>query len=141
MRQILEFPIYLLTNHADWNEAGWTIIVIATLVPLVDLAYAAFKWCIGEENKRWVPTVLSAPGSVRAYVLQLGLWAWTIASLQILTQLLIAQSTAHFGYEFFVTLFLVLLLGNGAWWLLTVVIFRAHLYDMGCYSSPWWAPL
>lgn len=44
--ELLSFPVYVLRNHAEWNEAGWSIFLFALLVPLL-MALVFWRWWEG----------------------------------------------------------------------------------------------
>lgn len=44
--ELLSFPVYVLRNHFEWNEAGWTVFLFALLVPLL-MALIFWWWWEG----------------------------------------------------------------------------------------------
>ena len=138
-QELLEFPLYLQKNHAEWNGAGWTLPLIAVLVPLIDLLVATVAWCVSDAERRWLPTIINDPRSARSWACQLAIWAWLVAGTEVVVHLLIAQADASFGQEFWIGLLVVGFAANGIPFLITRSIWIAHLYDRGCWSSPWWS--
>ena len=135
--ELLSFTLYIIRNHGDqWTNLPWTLPLIAVLIPVLDLAAAAATWYA---PRKWVPSIVNVPCTVRSLLLQLASWAFLVAATEVFVHLVIAQVGAEFGYEFWVALLLIVGLANLVPWLLTVAIWRAHLSDKGCYSSPWWA--
>jgi hypothetical protein len=128
----------MIRTQSEWNGAGWSLPLIAFLVPLLDLVWAATRWCVNES--RWMPSIIEDPYSVRSWLLQLSAWSWIIAWFQVVAQLCIAQARAEFDYGFWVALLVVAGL-NVVFWMLTVYVWNAHLYELGCASSPAWAPV
>ena len=41
--EYMSFPLYVIRNHADWNNAGWTLPVIALIVPLI-MGFVLYWW-------------------------------------------------------------------------------------------------
>ena len=76
--QLLLFPSNILSSHgSEWTQLGWTLPVIAVLVPLIDIVSALVLWCRGAE--RWVaPSIVVGPHTPRAAILQLSAWAWCV---------------------------------------------------------------
>jgi hypothetical protein len=64
-----------------------------------------------------------------------------VAANEIALHLVLSQIDAEFGTAFFVCLIVVIGIAQILPWLLTVHIWRAHLHDLGCSSSPYWAPV
>ena len=136
--ELLNYPVYVLWNHgAQWTGLGYTLLIVAIAVPLLDLISAWMR----AETGRWVPSILYDSGSLRSYLLQLSAWAWLVASVEILVHLVLAQVGARFGPAFWVALIVMIGVANLLPWWLTVTIWRAHLRRNDCYASTWWAPL
>lgn len=136
-QELASFPLYIINNHGDvWAQLPWTLPLIAVLVPVIDVVAAAATWY---RPRRWVPSIVQVPCTVRSWLLQFSAWAYAIFGLECLVHLIVAQVGATFGYEFFVALLVVIGFANGAMYLLVILIWNAHLYDLGCFSDPWWA--
>ena len=138
--ELLLFGSFIIANHGSkWNLMAWTLPVVAVLVVMADVVAALVSWCLNEP--RWVPSLVTGPHTLRAALLQLSAWSWLIAATEITLHLAIAQVGAEVDYALFVGLFVVVGIANLLPWMLTVVIWRSHIKDMGCLSSPHWAPL
>ena len=135
--ELLSFTLFILRNHgAQWTNLPWTLPLIAVFIPVIDLVAAVATWYA---PRKWVPSIVNVPCTARSLLLQVASWAFLVAATEIFVHLVIAQVGAEFGYGFWVALLLIVGLANLVPWLLTVAIWRAHIYEQGCYSSPWWA--
>ena len=141
MQELLSFSLYVIKNHgASWNDLAWTLPVLAVLIVGLDLALGVRRVSLGRP-RRWLPSIAEDPHSLRSWCLQLSAWGWIVASAELGLHLVIAQVGAHFGAEFFIGLVLVIGVANLLPLWLTRTIWESHLKDLGCYSSPLWAPL
>ena len=133
--ELLRYPEFIITNHGDnWNGLGWTLPVVAAAVIFLDLLL------VFTMRSRWVPSILDDYTSPRSWCLQLAAWAFLITAMEVTLHLIIFQIGAQLDYGLPVGLLVVAGFSNLFPWLLTVLIWRAHLYSGpgGCYYSPWW---
>lgn len=127
------FGVYIVQNHGeDWTGLPWTLPLIAVLVPIVDLVVAAASWY---EPRKGVPSIVNGPWTARALVLQVACWSFLVAAIEIGAHLLVAQSEAEFDGAFWVALLLIIGMANLLPYLLTVLIWRAAIYEQGCWSA------
>lgn len=114
-RELFEFPLYILRNHGDaWNDLAFTYWVWLAVGALA--VFAAWR-----------------PNTPRAVLLAFSLVGFVAAALEELTHLLYAQSDAPLGYGFWVGLFLVIAVAQGAGALAVWGAARAH--------TLFWVPL
>ena len=144
--ELLSFPIYVIRSHAGWNDAAWTLPLIAVLVPLL-MAYILWWWW-GGWLAFYVPQGPSFPRelafmqrgrvkhwahlkqicwkpSVRLFFYGIAVWAIVVDIFETLAHMLIAARvvpTGDTGYTIFIFWF-------GIKWVL-----------LACVALPWlWA--
>lgn len=141
--ELLSFPIYVLRNHGDtWNMLGWTYWLILPLsIPLWWLERASARRYFGW---KWVsPFDTDMIGEPRAWLYEFAIIAFRAAAGEMLVHLIVAQTTAHFGYQFWVGLVAVVLFSNGFPIAITMTIWWGmyHRDDDWVISRWWWAPI
>ena len=163
--ELLSFPVYVLTNHADWNDAGWTwlatLLVFAPLV--ITLVRSTLKAC----NVRVLEFITVKDWKIvvffedwRDLFYEIAIWGFTSAALEMFIHLALATQGISEPGGFFAGLIAVVLIPNGLGIALalnnwTALRFRKQLFvdkdwpdSKRCSrtwyklsSNPWLAPL
>ena len=141
--ELLSFPLFVLRNHGDqWNNLGWTywlILVLAT--PVWWLLRSSVRACFGW---KWLsPFDERMYREPRAWLYEFALVAFGAAAAEMLVHLIYAQARASWGYQFWVSLFGVVLFANGFPVAITMVTWWGlyHRADRWCIAAWWWAPV
>ena len=138
--ELVLFPSFILALHGDqWNELGWSKFVVAAAVILLDLLSGASYTLGGKE--RPVPTILQHTDDPRAFLLQGAAWSFAWSGTELILHLVVAQIGAKFDAAFWIGLVLVVGIGHGGFYALTVAVWRARVRNKGCEASPWWSPV
>ena len=139
--ELLSFPIFIVKNHGvSWNGAGWTIYAMFPLS-------IGLWWTLRSALRTFTSASTPSPFDVsmqtrpRAWVYELAIAAFLWSGLEIIVHLLIAQSTAEFGREFFITLFVVVGLGSMVPLVLTVYSFMSMYSNKSILSRPFFIPI
>lgn len=125
-----------MRNHDEWSGLGWTLPLLAVLIPIIDLLAAAATWY---SPRTLIPSIVNGPCNARAVVLQTASWAFLVSAAEITVHLVVAQAEAEFDSAFWVALLLIIGLANLVPYVLTIAIWRAWIFYQGCLSSPYWA--
>lgn len=137
--ELMLYPSFVIGLHgAVWTDLGFTWIVLAVAIALIDVLGGAVSYFNGSE--RYVPSIVGNADDPRSWLLQVALWAfWTAASDQVL-HIILSSIDTKASASLFIALMLTLLsqLLPAA---LVIAIWRARLRNTGCTASPWWAPV
>jgi len=139
--ELLSFPIYIAKNHGDsWNLVGWTLYV---LLPFSVLEWWAKRWAIKRYIWGGMPSPLDASMRYRprAWFYDLAIIGFVWSAWEMFVHLLIAQSNAEFGHEFFVTLGGVIGIGIGIPFPITLASFWSMYHPTWVLAQSWWIPL
>jgi len=137
----IQFPLYILRNHANWNDAGWTIFLHAVLMLLL-LAFVLWWWhggllafCVpvadaptrqlaemqGERDWAKLRMVIWQP-SIRLLFYGLAVWGALVDIAENTHHLVIASDDAPFRWN-----------GYGAWFIFLAL--RILFLLLAC--APW----
>jgi hypothetical protein len=136
-QELVEFPIYVLSNHGDaWNELEYTYwIWLGIGAPLIILALDRVVLFFGGKALFWRRTQ-----TARSVSYFFALVGFVAAALEQFTHLLYVQAGNAVGVEFWVALFLVILLAQGGGALFTIVLWKS-MYDADVwYKTDFWGP-
>ena len=138
--ELLAFPVFVLRNHGEWNDLGWTV--------YLTFLFAWLGWWLD----RWLAKTLfgikllspfdaDMLGRPRAWLYDLAFVAFFWAVLEEFVHLCYAQANATFGYQFWVGFVGVILIGNGFPVLITAFTWWGMYHPEWAIASPWWVPL
>ena len=141
--ELVSFPLYVLRNHGStWNDLEWTWwVILAGVIPGFWLdRYLARRWF----GWRWC-SVFDRQMTLepRAWLCEFAILAFAATMIEKVVHLIYAQTTAAWGYGFWVGLFGVAIFANGIPILIQFLIYRGlyHRDDKWVAASTRWWPL
>ena len=133
--ELLEFPIYILRNHGyAWNRLGYTFWIILFIISPIITQYLriyVFKRIFTRETNS------------REFLYNLAIIGFLSALLEEIVHLVIVQIGYPIEAEFWIGLFIVIIISQSIGIIFTIVVWRSLIYkeEGWCSSHPAWAPL